>query len=540
MNMKTILSLFFIFVFITSISAQYTNVQIDNAGSPEEPSIAINPKNPLQVIAGANINFYYYSSNGGANWTKGTLVDNTSGVWGDPDMFFDTLGNAFFIHLANPPSQGHWIDRIVCAKSTNAGVTYGNPAPYFGRNLNSTIEMEDKAWVGVDWTHGPRGNWIYCTWTEFDTYNTSNPADSSRIYFVRSTNNGLNWTDPPKRINGLSGDCLDGDNTMEGAVPVVGPNGELYDGWAGPKIWNSQFGIYFQKSTDGGNTWLPAPTYVCDQKGGWDYPINGIYRANGLPVTCCDISNGPYRGNIYINYTDEEPSSTLHDVKLVKSTNGGLNWSSPIRVNNDPVGKEQFFTWMTIDQTTGYLYFVFYDRRNYTDNLTTDVYMARSTDGGATFTNFLVSSSPFVPNSGTFFGDYTNVSAVNGHVRPIWARLQGGSLSVWTAIVEFPVAVQNENNSVPNSFALLQNYPNPFNPSTTVKFTVPAGHNGENVSIRIYDMLGKEVSTLVNENGMAPGTYEITWHAENFSSGIYFSTMQAGNFTDTKKMILVK
>lgn len=538
MNMKTLLFIF-ISLFFSSIFAQtYQNVQIDNSGAPEEPSIAINPKNPNQLIAGANINFYYYSSNSGLNWSKGTLVDNTSGVWGDPCMFFDTIGNSYFIHLSNPPA-GWWIDRIVCAKSTNFGVSYINPGTYMGHNPNGRAQ-QDKAWQCVDWTHGPRGNWINVAWTQFDAYNSTQPNDSSRILFSRSTDAGATWLDPPIRINGLSGDCIDDDNTMEGAVPAVGPNGELYVGWAGPKVLNSQYGIYFQKSTDGGNTWLSAPTYVCDQKGGWGYDINGIYRANGLPVTCCDISNGPNRGTIYINYTDEEPSSAFHDVKLVKSTDGGVTWSTPIRVNNDPFGKEQFFTWMCMDQSTGYLYFVFYDRRNYSDNLTTDVFMARSRDGGATFTNFQVSRPPFVPNAGTFFGDYTNVTASGGHVRPIWAKLNGGQLSVWTAIIEFPVFAENENHSVPKSFSLSQNYPNPFNPSTTVKFSIPPNHYNENITLRIYDMLGKEVSTLVNENGMAPGIYEITWHAENNSSGIYFCTMRSDNFTDTKKMILMK
>lgn len=534
--MKTILYFFFTLIFISSVYSQYTNVQIDASGAPEEPSIIINPKNTNLMVAGANINFYYWSTNGGANWSKGTL-GGTYQVWGDPCMSVDTLGNFYFFHLVNGNS---FIDRMGCHKSTNNGASYGIQSYY---QFNSP-KQQDKEWVAVDWTHGPRGNWIYSTWTQFDAYGISNPVDSSRILFTRSTDGGLTWLDPGIRLNAFSGDCVDEDNTMEGAVPAVGPNGEIYVGWAGPRIWNSQFGIYFQKSTNGGNNWLSTPTYICDQRGGWDlgppnsWGVQGIYRANGLPVTACDVSNGPYRGNIYINYTDSAGSHD-RDIMLVKSINGGLNWSSPIRVNNDPAGKEQFFTWMSVDQSTGYVYFVFYDRRNYTD-VTTDVYMARSTDGGTTFTNFLVSSSPFFPNSGTFFGDYTNISAANGHVRPIWARLQGGQLSVWTAIVEFPVAVQSENNSVPDSYALYQNYPNPFNPSTTVKFTVPAGHTGDNVSIKIFDMLGKEVSTLVNESGASPGTYEITWHAENFSSGIYFFTMRAGNFSDTKKMILVK
>jgi hypothetical protein len=522
-----------------SFSQTYQNVMIDNSGAPEEPSICINPKNTNLMVAGANINFFYWSSNAGYNWTKGTLSDNLNGVWGDPAMQVDTMGNFYFFHLSNPSSGGHWIDRIVCAKSTNNGVSYGNPGTYMGLNPNNRAQ-QDKAWSGVDWTHGPHGNWIYVTWTQFDSYNSTQPNDSSRILFSRSSNSGANWLDPPIRLNALSGDCLDMDNTMEGAVPAVGPNGEIYVGWAGPKVLNSQYGIYFQKSTDGGNTWLPAPLYVCDQPGGWDYNISGIYRANGLPITCCDVSGGPYNGNIYINWTDEAAPSD-HDVKMVRSTNGGLNWSAPVRVNDDPPGKEQFFTWMTIDQTTGYLYFVFYDRRNYS-NTQTDVYMARSTNGGSTFTNFVVSSSPFTPTSSVFFGDYTNITAAHGIVRPIWARLQSGQLSIWTAIVYYPVAIKNPSNEVPGSYGLFQNYPNPFNPSTTIKFDIPSeGKSSVPVKLAVYDILGREISVLVNDD-LAPGSYEYNWNASNYSSGVYFYMLKTGDnsFSETRKMVLSK
>jgi hypothetical protein len=78
------------------------------------------------------------------------------------------------------------------------------------------------------------------------------------------------------------------------------------------------------------------------------------------------------------------------------------------------------------------LWFVFYDRRNTTGDAT-DVFVAKSTDGGATFENFKVSETPFTPTSGVFFGDYTNIAAWEGKIYPIWMRLHNGQLSVWTA-----------------------------------------------------------------------------------------------------------
>ncbi|HEY5533328.1 MAG TPA: T9SS type A sorting domain-containing protein [Ignavibacteria bacterium] len=503
----------------------YQNVMISNQNSPEEVSICINPKNLNQLVAGANIINEYYSSDGGMTWTWQTM-SSTYGVWGDPIITVDTIGNFYFFHLSNP-SSGSWIDRMVCQKSTNAGVTWSN-GTYAGLN---PPKLQDKEGIVVD----RRNNYIHMTWTQFDVYGTSNPLDSSRILYTKSTDAGETWS-TPVRIDKLGGDCVDADNTVEGAVPAVSPTGDIYVAWAGPKIRNSQFGIFFNKSTDDGLTWLANPIYVTDQPGGWDYMIPGIQRCNGLPQTVCDVSNGPFRGNIYINWTDSAGNGD-HDVKCVKSTNGGLNWSSVKKVNDDLPGKEQFFTWMTIDQATGYLYFVFYDRRNYTD-FQTDVYMARSTDGGETFTNFRVSSTPFLPQGSTFFGDYNGITAHNGKVRPIWTRLVSTQLSIWTAIVDFPVGVENITSNTPSEFKLNQNYPNPFNPSTNISYSIK-----ENtfVTLKVYNLLGKEIETLVNENKPA-GNYDAVFSTDgkSISTGIYFYKLTAGNFTETRKMTVLK
>jgi hypothetical protein len=526
------------FVSLTNLFAQspYTNVQIRSSSSYGEVSIEINPKNTNQLAGGCNINLTFYSNNGGLNWTNGTISNSQWGVWGDPVLVADTAGNFYYFHLSNTTqSPGYWIDRIVCQKSTNAGVTWNDPGSY--TYFNPPTAQQDKQWPAVDFTHGPRGNWMYCTWTQFDDYGVSNPGDSSNILFARSTNAGTNWTGAV-RINKLAGNCVDGDYTVEGAVPCVGPNGEVYVAWAGPLGLNN-FKIFFDKSTDGGNTWLANDIIAASQPGGWDFDIAGINRSNGLPFTVCDYSNGPYRGNIYVNWTDSV-SPGDHDIRVTKSTNGGLNWSAPIRVNDDPPGKEQFLTAMTVDQVTGYIYVVFYDRRNYNDNQT-DVYLARSTNGGATFINERISSTPFIPSSFTFFGDYIDIAAHNGKIRPVWQRLQSGTLSVWTAIIDFPVAVENQNNKIPESYSLSQNFPNPFNPSTTIKFTVPKAGASNPVKLIVYDVLGKEIAVLVNET-LGAGTYQFEWNASNQPSGIYFYKLITGDgsFSQTKKMVLVK
>ena len=100
---------------------------------------------------------------------------------------------------------------------------------------------------------------------------------TSIILFSKSKNKGRKWT-KPKRISTFGGDCLDGDNTVEGAYPAYGVNGEIYVVWTGPK------GFVLQKSTNGGKTWLKNEIPVGPHPGGWTYDIPGIYRCNGLPI----------------------------------------------------------------------------------------------------------------------------------------------------------------------------------------------------------------------------------------------------------------
>ncbi|MBZ0201410.1 MAG: T9SS type A sorting domain-containing protein [Ignavibacteria bacterium] len=108
------------------------------------------------------------------------------------------------------------------------------------------------------------------------------------------------------------------------------------------------------------------------------------------------------------------------------------------------------------------------------------------------------------------------------------------------------VGIVNINNVIPKEYFLSQNFPNPFNPQTKIKFSIPLlrgvtaeGGRGVFVSLIIYDLLGREVATLVNEQ-LKPGTYEADWDASNFSSGVYFYKIVADEFTETKKMILMK
>jgi hypothetical protein len=98
------------------------------------------------------------------------------------------------------------------------------------------------------------------------------------------------------------------------------------------------------------------------------------------------------------------------------------------------------------------------------------------------------------------------------------------------------VASVGDNGADPKEFKLYQNYPNPFNPATMIRFQIAKrGH----VLMKVYDVLGREVVTLVNDV-KEPGTYTVQWNATNFASGVYFYRLDAGSYTSVKKLLLLK
>jgi uncharacterized delta-60 repeat protein len=143
-------------------------------------------------------------------------------------------------------------------------------------------------------------------------------------------------------------------------------------------------------------------------------------------------------------------------------------------------------------------------------------------------------------------GDEATSLAVDGSSN---VYVTGGSVGSGTgcdyATIKYSqqVGVKPISSEVPDRYALYQNYPNPFNPSTKIKFSIPLNKGGERglsfVSLKIFDLLGHEVATLVNEQ-LKPGTYEVEWDGSNYPSGVYFCKLLTESFNQTNKMILIK
>ncbi len=467
------------------LKGQIPNILISKELEPEEVSIAINPKNTNQIIAGANISSAYYSQDAGKTWQRTGVVCAPFGVYGDPVVFWDTAQSAYYMHLSLPNPKltpgGSWIDRIVTNKSSNFGQSYES-CTAVGKNGS---KVQDKHWVAVD----PSTNIIHVSWTQFDKYESKNKYDSSIIRYSNSKDAGLTWAEPI-RISAFGGDCLDSDSTVEGAVPSIGPKGQVYIAWAGPK------GLCFNKSLDGGKTFLKKEKIINPIKNGWDYEVDGIYRANGLPFTACDNSNSQYKGRIYICWGDEKNGVKNKDVFMVYSDDEGENWSEPILITYHPNHKEQFMPCLTVDQSTGYVYIIYYGRQNFLTGDLTDVYLAVSKNGGLKFDHYKLNEKAFNPNKQVFFGDYIGVSAVKGVVRPIWMELNSAKLSVLTALF---------NDSIASSYDLKNSKKEIELVNKTLKFeekiqlTLQSSISTK-IDVAIYDALKPESELIVFKN----------------------------------------
>ncbi len=229
---------------------------------------------------------------------------------------------------------------------------------------------------------------------------------------------------------------------------------------------------------------------------------------NGNNWTLSDLTSAgfPYPSALYF----ENPSLgyTSAQLNLVKTTNGGINWTVlPGTSSPDNVTRGVF-------SQSNELWFV--------RDLEPNIYY--SSNGG---TNWIIQ---YTDISGTGYKYLTR--SRNGN--KLWACTIAGEVQSY---VLQPNGIVKRTNNLPENFQLLQNYPNPFNPDTRIGFRIArTGY----VRIKIFDLSGKQITSLLNEK-LEPGSYETTWDAVNFSSGLYFYTLEAdGRKIDTRKMMLVK
>jgi hypothetical protein len=382
-------------------------------GIVNEPAIALNVKNPQQLVVAWQTNASVaFSSDGGTTWKKaaGTAPENYL-VSGDVSLAYDASGHAILCYIAfdklgttNYWAQGATRNGIFIRRSLDGGQTWEPDAiTVIAHESTPDIPFEDKPWIVTD-TNGSHAGNLYIGWTHFT-------LAASDLFFSRSTDGGKTWSKPIK-LSSVSGLPRDDNGALEGFHGVVGPDGTLYT------IWDDRDGIMMAVSHDGGATFTKDRRII--PAGPGYFGITSVARSNGFPQIGMDPrgSSGKQGGNLYVAWSDYTNGDV--DIFVASSADHGLTWSKPVRVNSDPIhnGKDQFFQWMAVDPQSGAVNLVFYDRR--TDNVETTVTLARSTDGGKTFQNYSWDADAFSPE-GDFLGDYLAITAFGNKVYGAWA-----------------------------------------------------------------------------------------------------------------------
>jgi hypothetical protein len=380
-------------------------------GNFNEPSIAVNAKEPRQVVAafqspagGA------YSRDAGKTWSiaPGTAPTDYK-VSGDVSVTFDNQGRAFLCYIAFDKlgTENYWAHNatrngIFVRRSLDGGRTWEkNAAVVIAQKTEPGIPFEDKPDIVADNTNSRFAGNVYVGWTEFT-------LTKSVILFSRSTDGGVTWS-KPSEISTHEGLPRDDTGAVEGFTGAVGADGTLYAAWADGSE------IAFATSSDGGQSFSSsrailktAPSY---------FALANVFRANGFP----QIGIDPRSNRLFVSWADYRNGDL--DVFCSTSSDGGVEWSEASRVNTDALhnGADQFFQWMAVDPVDGSANLVFYDRRADPDNRKVHFVLARSTDGGRTFRNYAWTSKPFDPEGG-FIGDYSGIAAYAGRVYGIWGR----------------------------------------------------------------------------------------------------------------------
>ena len=386
-----------------------------------EPSIAVNPNKPNQVVAAFQPAGIAYSTDGGQTFALADLpaIEGWRGG-GDVSVSFDNKGNVYlatlhFEKLGSASYWGHGAGRngIFVRRSGDGGKTWDKDAARVKafEKEEPNMPMEDMPRVFADSRPGsPYAGNVYVGWIEWQ-------IDRSVILFARSVDGGKTF-EQPQRISTHDGLPRDDNGGLVGFVGVVGADGTIY------AIWNDGTTIAFTQSHDGGKTFAPsrsvidvAPPYFGGAGG-----IPGVSRAMGFPQIGVGRREGKRAEPLYLSWSDYRNGDV--DVFCVTSTDHGRTWSKPVRVNNDAIhdGIDQFFQWMAVDPESGDVYVQFYDRRDDPANRKTGVTIARSSDGGKTFTNYAWEDIPFETPRPAFLGDYTWLAAYRRRVYGIWTE----------------------------------------------------------------------------------------------------------------------
>ncbi len=392
--------------------------------------------------------------------------------------------DVFFIN----PNTGWFCGQFgILSKTTNSGINWIHVPTSNNYNHNCIFFInENTGWVGLG--------------TYFSTY--------YRGFILKTTTGGNTWV----------ADTLPEEYNIVSKITFI----NLTTGWASAK------GVY--KTTNAGLTWSR-------------YFVQGYEIYDIRSISFPDLNTGYCSGTFYNNYTGER-----RDI-ISKSTNGGLNWQIIRQESSFSGSYRSYYDLQFLDNNTGYL---------------CGNPPIKTTNGGNSWFNIMENtiyySMHFINSNTGWFGKW-DYSAITTNGGTSWVNQTISALTLFHGIyfvnettgwgvglntASYPkvfrttsggfTGIQPISTEIPKQFSLSQNYPNPFNPMTKLKFQMSKGAFAK---LTVFDVLGREVATLVNEQ-LQPGTYEVDFDGSNLPSGVYYYKLETETFTETKKMVLIK
>ncbi|PYT35301.1 MAG: hypothetical protein DMF52_10785 [Acidobacteria bacterium] len=398
----------------------------------EEPGIAVNPADPLNLVAGffewpspfkSVPCRFAFTTDGGVTWSAGGSVPlQTDGDFcADPSIAADATGNFYYAYIDDSPGKGRTAGNtnIQVAKSTDGGRTF----PTF--SIVDQGVSNDKTYLTVDTQPRSRFNGtVYVAYTSL----------GAGVRVAVSRDGALTWSAPVAVTSSTT--------SQLGALPVVAPDGTVYVFYAESNDTMGSLGIMFAKSADGGLTWsppaavashLPSPGFFnlrnADPKFG-SAAVTG-FSSNSMPAASITPD-----GTIYVAWVDFPQGSCLDvlsnhvpctnsDVRLSVSRDGGNSWTAPVKVSDETNSTDQFSPWIATHHD-GLLSIIWLDKRLDPNNQNYDAFYTNTADGVTFLANVRVSTVTSIIGRTTFIGDYNGLAVTGGSVIPVWndKRLQ--------------------------------------------------------------------------------------------------------------------
>ena len=355
---------------------------------------------------------------------------------------------------------------------------------------------------------------------------------TGRIY--GSSNGGTNWSEMNALFSVVN--CI----AAQGSNLIVGTNGGLFitsnngANWTGTLTGQDIISLGISGNTILAGTYSSATTY-------------GVFRStnNGSNWTLSDLTGKKVVcfGYIYYSVSSLFFGGSL-SYGMYTSRGGGANWyggPGPVGPGGKNVraitsiGMNLFMgtdTGVFVSNDTGNTWTQFSLVNKVVTSLAVSGNNLFAAAGGKVYLSKNNGLSWFQKSEGLG----TNVSALSLFVNGNYIYLGCNGQSVWRRLLSDIISVENISMEIPEKFSLSQNYPNPFNPTTNIRYSIPK--NGM-VKLVVFDALGREVETLVNETQQA-GTYEASFSGSHYPSGVYFYTLSSEKYTETRKMLMLK